>query len=70
MFSGDSSGTTLNSEKYVIPATDARYVRVTINGNTANTWASITELDIFGSSSPSATSLYNYGRSLTLSGGP
>ena len=24
-FSGDSSGTTLNSEKYVIPATDARY---------------------------------------------
>jgi F5/8 type C domain len=48
-FSGDSSGTTLNSEKYVIPATDARYVRVTVNGNTANNWASITELDIFGS---------------------
>jgi F5/8 type C domain len=67
-FSGDSSGTTLNSEKYVIPATDARYVRVTVNGNTANTWASITELDIFGSSSSSATSLYNYGPSLTLSG--
>jgi hypothetical protein len=51
-FSGDSSGTTLNSEKYVIPATDARYVRVTVNGNTVNTWASITELDVFGSSSP------------------
>ena len=67
-FSGDSSGTTLNSEKYVIPATDARYVRVTVNGNTVNTWASITELDIFGSSSLSATSLYNYGPSLTLSG--
>jgi F5/8 type C domain/Bacterial Ig domain/Calcineurin-like phosphoesterase len=68
-FSGDSSGTTLNSEKYVIPATDARYVRVTVNGNTqTNTWASITELDIFGSSSSSATSLYNYGPSLTLSG--
>ena len=66
-FSGDSSGTTLNSEKYVIPATDARYVRVTVNGNTANSWASITELDVFGSSS-SATSLYNYGPSLTLSG--
>ena len=47
-FSGDSSGTTLNSEKYTIPATDARYVRVTVNGNTANNWASITELDIFG----------------------
>jgi F5/8 type C domain len=52
-FSADSSGTTLNSEKYVIPATDARYVRVTVNGNTqTNTWASITELDLFGSSSP------------------
>ena len=49
-FSGDSSGTTLNSEKYIIPATDARYVRVTVNGNTVNNWASITELDIFGSS--------------------
>jgi F5/8 type C domain len=45
-FSFDSSGTTLNSEKYIIPATDVRYVRVTLNGNTANTWASITELDI------------------------
>jgi F5/8 type C domain len=50
-FSGDSSGTTLNSEKYIIPATDARYVRVTVNGNSANNWASITELDIFGTSS-------------------
>ncbi len=49
-FSGDSSGTTLNSEKYTIPSTDARYVRVTVNGNTANNWASITELDVFGSS--------------------
>ena len=67
-FSGDSSGTTLNPEKYVIPATDARYVRVTVNGNTVNNWANIVELDIFGSSSSSATSLYKYGPSLTLSG--
>jgi uncharacterized protein YxeA len=68
-FSGDSSGTTLNSEKYIIPATDARYVRVTVNGNTANTWASITELDIFGTSSSAlSSSLYNYGPSLSLSG--
>jgi hypothetical protein len=49
-FTGDSSGTTLNSEKYVITATDARYVRVTVNGNTVNNWASITELDVFSSS--------------------
>src|ERR1044071_2485299 len=68
-FSGDSSGTTTNSEKYTIPATDARYVRVTVNGNTANTWASITELDIFGTSaSATASSLYIYDPSLTLSG--
>jgi F5/8 type C domain len=67
-FSGDSSGTTLNSEKYVIPATDARYVRITVNGNTANNWASITELDIFGSAFSPATSLYEYAPSLSLSG--
>jgi uncharacterized protein YxeA len=68
-FSGDSSGTTLNSEKYTIPATDARYVRVTVNGNTVNTWASITELDVFGSS-VSLTATYNFEPSLTLSGPP
>jgi hypothetical protein len=67
-FSGDSSGTTLNSEKYIIPATDARYVRVTVNGNSANNWANIVELDIFGTSSSATSSLYNYGPSLTLSG--
>jgi hypothetical protein len=51
VFSGDSGGTTASSEKYIIPSTDARYVRVTINGNTQNNAASIYELDIFGSSS-------------------
>jgi len=45
-----SSGTTLNSEKYSIPLTNARYVKVTVNGNTVNKAASITELDIFSSS--------------------
>ncbi|TLX88898.1 MAG: discoidin domain-containing protein, partial [Thaumarchaeota archaeon] len=68
-FSGDSSGTTVNSEKYIIPATDARYVRVTVNGNTQNSYASMYEIDIFGSSSSAtSSSLYNYGPSLTLSG--
>src|SRR5213594_3706026 len=47
-----TDGTTLNSEKYIIPATDARYVRVTVNGNTQNSYASMYEIDIFGSSSP------------------
>jgi uncharacterized protein YxeA len=68
-FSGDSSGTTLSSEKYTFAAVDARYVRITVNGNTANSWASITELDVFGTSaSATSSSLYYYGPSLTLSG--
>jgi len=67
-FSGDSSGTTASSEKYIIPATDARYVRVTINGNTQNNAASIFELDIFGSPISSLSTEYHYGPSLSLSG--
>jgi hypothetical protein len=64
-----SSGTTLNSEKYFISATDARFVRVTVNGNTVNNWANIAELDVFGTSSSfTSSSLYNYDPSLTLSG--
>ncbi|MGH9973288.1 MAG: hypothetical protein ACRD93_05260, partial [Nitrososphaeraceae archaeon] len=51
IFRGTSTGTNLNSEKYIIPATDARYVRVLVNGNTQNNWASITELDVYGTSS-------------------
>jgi hypothetical protein len=67
VFSGTSSGTTLNSEKYTFSSTDARYVRVTVNGNSQNNWASITELDVFGTSSaPSGD--YHYSPSLTLSG--
>ena len=68
VFSGDSSGTTVSSEKYIIPATDARYIRVTVNGNTQNNAASIYELDIFGPSAASLSSTYNYEPSLTLSG--
>ena len=48
-FSGDSSGTTLNSEKYTFSSIDARYVRVTVNGNTQNNYASMYEIDVFGS---------------------
>jgi len=68
VFSGDSSGTTASSEKYIIPATDARYVRVTINGNTQNNAASIFELDIFGSPISSLSTQYHYEPSLSLSG--
>src|SRR5688572_14708526 len=67
VFSGTSSDTTFNSEKYTFSSTDARYVRVTVNGNSQNNWASITELDVFGTSSaPSGD--YHYSPSLTLSG--
>jgi F5/8 type C domain/FG-GAP repeat len=48
--SRDSSGTTTSSETYGVPSIDARYLRVTVNGNTQNDWASITELDILGPS--------------------
>lgn len=43
---GTSSGTTLAAETYSVTAMTARYVRVTVNGNSINTWASITELDV------------------------
>jgi len=45
-----SSGTTRSSEKYDMPAgTEGRYVRIMVNGNTENNWASITEIAVFGS---------------------
>jgi len=46
VFSGDSSGTTTASESYTFTPTTARYVRVVVNGNTRNDWASIAELHI------------------------
>ena len=42
---GDSSGTTTALETYAFAEVDARYVRITVNGNTSNDWASITELE-------------------------
>jgi F5/8 type C domain-containing protein len=49
VYNGKSSGTTLSSQKYTLPqATSARYVKITVNGNSLNQWASITEIDVFG----------------------
>ena len=45
VFTGKTSGTTLSAEKYSL---SARFVRVTVNGNTENNWASITELSVDG----------------------
>ncbi|HEU4468099.1 MAG TPA: discoidin domain-containing protein [Nitrososphaeraceae archaeon] len=41
-----SSGSTLDFEKYDLDDTHARYIRITVNGNTQNEWASITEISI------------------------
>ena len=39
-----SAGNTLSYEKYQIPTALARYVKITVNGNTQNNYASITEV--------------------------
>src|SRR6185503_11169746 len=41
-----SSGTTLNLEQYVLSNPSARYIKITVNGNTQNDYASITEANI------------------------
>jgi predicted phosphodiesterase len=46
ILSSKSSGSTLDSEKYKVPDTNARYLRITVNGNTQNPYASITEISI------------------------
>ena len=46
ILSNKSSGTTLSPEKYTIADTNARYLRVSVNGNTQNSYASITEISI------------------------
>ncbi|HKU49461.1 MAG TPA: discoidin domain-containing protein [Nitrososphaera sp.] len=56
VYSGKSSGDTSSEEKYSFSDTNARYVRVTVNGNTENNWASISELDVNTRSDSSTTS--------------
>ena len=48
ILSSKSSGSTVNKEKYDVASADvnARYIRITVNGNTQNTYASITEISI------------------------
>ena len=46
IFSGKSSGTTLNPEKYNMTDINGRFIRITVNGNTQNNYASITELSV------------------------
>jgi hypothetical protein len=48
VFAGTSSGGTLQPERTSFTAALARYVKITVNGNTQNTWASLTELRAVG----------------------
>jgi hypothetical protein len=41
-----SRGSTSDAESYITPAVNARYVRVTVNGNSENNFASINEINI------------------------
>ena len=54
-----SSGSTLDFEKYELDDTHARYLRITVNGNTQNEWASITEISI--STVVASTSTFDIG---------
>ena len=45
----DTSSLGTAAEKYTLPGgTEGRYVRITVNGNTENDWASINEISVFG----------------------
>ncbi len=46
VLSSKSSGSALNLEKYDIADTNARYIRIAVNGNTLNSYASITEVSL------------------------
>ena len=48
IFTGRSSGNTLSPENYDFSDVNARYVKITVNGNTQNQWASINEIDVYG----------------------
>lgn len=56
-YAGSSSGRTTAHEQYDFAERSARYLRLTVNGNTSNDWASVTELRAISRSSapPSST---------------
>src|SRR5438309_2967058 len=52
VFSGQSSGQTLQLERYAFPTTPSRYVRIVGHGNSTSAWNSITEVAIIGTALP------------------
>lgn len=47
VYSGASSGNTLQAETYDLTRTSAAYLRIVGHGNTVNEWTSITEMSVF-----------------------
>ncbi|HSP80653.1 MAG TPA: heparin lyase I family protein [Myxococcaceae bacterium] len=52
VYSGRSSGTTMAAETYTFTSRPARYLRITVNGNSINDWASIAEARVCARSAP------------------
>ena len=48
VYEGKSTGKTTQPERYEFADSIARYIKVTVNGNSQNNWASITEIDAAG----------------------
>ena len=55
VFDGSSSGNTLALESYDFAPRDARYVRYLGEGNTVNTWNSVTEIEVYAVSTGGGT---------------
>jgi hypothetical protein len=48
IFSGKSSGTTVSPETYNLNNVTAKHLKIIVNGNTANNYASIREINVYG----------------------
>src|SRR5882672_312612 len=57
VFSGQSSGQTLQLERYAFPKTVGRYVRIVGHGNSASRWNSIAEVMVMGTALPALASV-------------
>jgi hypothetical protein len=67
VFVGKSSGKTLSAERYDFPQIVPRYIRITVNGNTENNYASITEMNVNGYNDNDVTTTTSHLRSNSLS---
>ena len=57
VFSGNSSGQTLQLESYRFPAASGRYVRIVGHGNSGSSWNSVTEVAILATALPALPTL-------------